>query len=277
MKIFSAGLASDPAEPQRPSAGQAPLTTFRRAGQPSAGQAPLTTFRRAAGSGTAPAALAMAALALAALLGPDPAGAQLFSDGRFSIEPRFGVAFPTGDFGNVDPECAPGETGCDYPTQIGTETGWLWEIAAHYALTEAWSLLARYGQANLDCSPNFCDFDDEAGTRFVGLGVRGTLFPLGSMDIWVEGGGVYEEVTIIRTRDLVGEPISREVAYPWSPGFFGGVGASLPLRADEDLFLTPGFRFHYVPADPPDSDSELNAVDANYFVAEVGVRIVVGR
>lgn len=211
------------------------------------------------------------------LLYSAPAGAQLLSLDRFSIEPRFGAAFPAGDFGNVDPGCAPGETGCDYPTQIGTETGWRWQLVGHYALTEDWSLAASYGQTMLDCSPSFCDLDDEPGTRALGLGIRGILFPIGSMDIWGEAGGVLEEVTIIRTRDLVGEPNSREVSYPWSPGFYGGMGASLPLRADRDIFFTPGFRFHYVPADPPDADSDLEPVDATYFVAEIGVRIVLGR
>lgn len=142
--------------------------------------------------------------------------------------------------------------------------------------SEDWSLVATYGQTKLDCSPSFCDLGEEPGTRSIGLGVRGALLPLGSMDIWVEGGGVFEEVTIIRTRDREGEPVSRKVTYPWSPGFSGGIGASLPLRADRDMFFTPGFRFHYVPADPPDSDWDLTSVDATFIVAEVGVRIVLG-
>lgn len=192
-------------------------------------------------------------MALAALLIPFPTGAQLLSLDRFSLEPRFGAAFPTGDFGNVDPGCAPGATGCDYPTQIGTETGWRWEMVGHYALTEGWSLAASFGQTRLDCSPSFCDVDEDPGSR--------TL----------------EETTIVRTLDPVGEPVSREVTYPWSPGFYGGAGASLPLRAGGDLFFTPGFRFHYVPADPPDSDPDLRSIDATYIVAELGLRILLGR
>ncbi|MFO8174859.1 MAG: hypothetical protein R6T96_11290, partial [Longimicrobiales bacterium] len=92
------------------------------------------------------AAATFIALSPAVLAGPDPAQGQLLPGGRLSIEPRFGAAFPTGDFGNVDPECGSRETGCDYPTQIGTETGWRWEIAGHYALTEAWGLVATYRQ-----------------------------------------------------------------------------------------------------------------------------------
>lgn len=216
-------------------------------------------------------------LSLAGLFNPGMAGAQILSGDRLFVEPRFGAVFPTGDFGNVDPACAPREVGCDYPTQIGVETGWRWQIMAHYAFTPGWSLAAGFGKANLGCAPNFCGDEADPETRNLSLGVRTMAFPLGTMEIWVEGGAVLEEVVIIRTLDAAGEVVVDRVRYPWSPGVYGGAGASLPLRADRDLFFTPGFRFHYVPADPPDNHRDLRSVDATYVVAEIGVRIVLGR
>ena len=206
-----------------------------------------------------------------------PASAQAFSRDRFSLEPRFGMAFPAGDFGDVDPACPPGSVGCDYPTQIGTDPGWRWEVAAHYAVADRWSLVAGFGQTRLGCSASFCGTSVDPGTRNLALGVRAHALPLGSMDLWIEGGGVLEEATIIRTLDLVGEPSARKVRYPWSPGVYLGAGASLPLRGDGDLFFTPGFRFHYVTADPPDSDLDLRSIDITYAVAEVGVKILLGK
>lgn len=208
---------------------------------------------------------------------PRAVSGQIPLTDRFSVEPRFGAAFPTGDFGNVDPGCAPGAVGCDYPTQIGTEVGWRFGLAGHYALTERWSLVATAGLTRLGCSASFCDIDEEPGTRSLALGARVDALPLGSMDLWIEAGGVMEKATIIRTLDLVGEPISREVSYPWSPGVYVGAGAALPLRAAQDLFFTPGFRFHFASADPPDSDSDLRSINVTYAVAEVGVKILIGR
>jgi hypothetical protein len=214
---------------------------------------------------------------LANLVAPPAITAQIPLSGRFSIEPRFGAAFPTGDFGNLDPACAPGSVGCDYPTQIGNEVGWRWELAGHFSMTDRWSLVGSFGQTKLGCSASFCDPAEEPGARTVGLGLRAHAIPLGSMDIWLEGGGVMERVAVIRTLDPEGNAVSDRVWYPWAPGGYFGAGASLPLRADGDLFFTPGFRFHYVPTDPPDSHPDLQTLNATYVVAEIGVRILLGR
>jgi hypothetical protein len=137
-------------------------------------------------------------------------------------------------------------------------------------------MVAGFGQTRLGCSASFCGTRVEPGTRNLALGVRANALPLGSMDLWIEGGGVLEEATIIRTLDLVGEAIARKVRYPWSPGVYLGAGASLPLRGDGDLYFTPGFRFHFVSADPPDSDADLRSIDVTYVTAEVGVKILMG-
>ena len=216
-------------------------------------------------------------LVLGALLTPLPVQAQTFHLDRVSIEPRVGVAFPTGDFGNVDPACPPGGSGCDYPMQIGTETGWRWEVRLHYALTSHWGVVGGFGKTKLDCSPSFCGPDDKPGTRALSLGVKGIAFPLGSMDIWVEGGGALEEISIVRTQDATGDAISTLVHYPWAPGFYGGIGAELPLTGRDNFFFTPGFRFRYVPADPPDAHSDLESVTATYVLFEVGFRVNLGK
>ena len=212
-----------------------------------------------------------------ALLTPLPVQAQTFHLDRVSIEPRVGVAFPTGAFGNVDPACPPGGSGCDYPMQIGTETGWRWEVRLHYALTSHWGVVGGFGKTKLDCSPSFCGPDDKPGTRALSLGVKGIAFPLGSMDIWVEGGGALEEISIVRTQDATGEAISTLVHYPWAPGFYGGIGAELPLTGQDNFFFTPGFRFRYVPANPPDAHSDLESVTATYVLFEVGFRVNLGK
>jgi len=232
---------------------------------------------RAIGSSGLFPAMAAATVLLAGLFHPPAVQGQTSLVQRLSLEPRFGAAFPTGDFGNVDPACPAGSVGCDYPTQVGTEVGWRFGLAGHYALTERWSLVATLGLTRLGCSASFCDVDEEPGTRSLALGARANALPLGSMDLWIEGGGVLEKATIVRTLDLVGEPISREVTYPWSGGVYVGAGANLPLRAAEDLFFTPGFRFHFASADPPDSDSDLRSINVTYAVAEIGVKILFGR
>lgn len=218
----------------------------------------------------------LATLAVAGL-GPTSAQAQAPTLNRFSLEPRVGVAFPTGDFGNVDPACPPGGSGCPFPLQVGTDTGWRWALRAHYALNPHWSIVGEFGKANLDCSPTFCGIDHKPGTKGFSLGVRTIVFPLGTMDVWLEGAGVVEKVTVIRTQDQVGEPVSSAVSYPWSPGFTAGAGAELDLNGDRNFFFSPGFRFRYVPADPPDSDPDLASITATYMLFEVGFRVVLGK
>jgi hypothetical protein len=96
------------------------------------------------------------------------------------------------------------------------------------------------------------------------------------MDIWVEGAGLLEEATIVRSEDREGNRAPAAVSYPWSLGFSVGLGAELPLRGAYDLFFTPGFRFRYVPADPPDSHSDLASITATYMLFEIGFRIALG-
>lgn len=207
----------------------------------------------------------------------EPAGAQLLQLNRFSIEPRVGAAFPTGDFGNVDPSCPPGGESCPFPSQVGTETGWRWSIRALAELNKRWSLVGEYGKTNLGCSAAFCGSSKRPHAQSVGLGVRAVAFPMGSMDIWVGGGAVLEETTIIRTRDAAGNPDISAVSFPWSLGFSGGFGAELALTGERTSFFSPGFRFRYVPADPPDSAPELKAITATYMLFEIGFRILLGR
>ena len=85
-----------------------------------------------------------------------------------------------------------------------------------------------------------------------------------------------EKFSIIRTRDLVGDPSSRRVWYPWSPGFYGGGGAELPLTGEGNFFFTPGFQFRYVSSDPPADHADLNPVTATYFLAEIGFKVLLG-
>lgn len=209
-------------------------------------------------------------------LTPSPAQAQGSFLEHLSIEPRVGVAFPTGDFGNIDPTCTPGSTGCSFPVQVGTETGWRWAIRAHYNPTPRWSLFGEFGKANLRCSATFCGSKVTPGTKGLSLGLRVIAFPLGSMDIWVEGAGLLEEATIIRAEDREGNRAPSAVPYPWSLGFSAGLGAELPLRGAYDLFFTPGFRFRYVPADPPDAHSDLASITATYMLFEIGFRMALG-
>lgn len=216
-------------------------------------------------------------LGLVAFITPPPAHAQTLGLDRVSVEPRIGIAFPTGDFGNVDPACPPGASGCDYPKQVGTETGWRWELRLHYALTSHWSVVGGFGKTKLDCSPSFCGFEHKPRTSALSLGVRGIAFALGSMDVWVEGGGALEEISIVRTQDATGDAISTLVHYPWTLGVYGGIGAELALTGQDNFFFTPGFRLRYVPADPPDAHSDLEAVTATYVLFELGFRVTLGR
>ena len=211
------------------------------------------------------------------LLNPAPVSAQALKMDRLSVEPRVGVAFPTGDFGNVDPACPSGGSACPFPLQTGTATGWRWAISTHYALSPRWSVVGEFGKAHLGCSAIFCGTTEKPEIQGLSLGVRAIAFPLGSMDIWVEGAGVLEQATIIRSQDQEGNRNPSAVTYPWSLGFSGGVGAELPLRGAYDFFFTPGFRFRYVPADPPTSDSDLASITATYFLFEVGFRAALGR
>jgi len=218
----------------------------------------------------------LAALAVPGV-SPSCAQAQSATLHRLSLEPRVGIAFPTGDFGNVDPACPPGASGCPFPLQVGTDTGWRWALRAHYALNPHWSIVGEFGKANLDCSPTFCGIDHKPGTKGFSLGVRAIVFPLGTMDVWLEGAGVLEKVTIIRTQDQAGESFPSAVSYPWSPGFSAGAGAELDLNGNGSFFFSPGFRFRYVPADPPDSDPDLASITATYMLLEVGFRVVLGK
>lgn len=214
--------------------------------------------------------------ALGLLLPSPPSHAQTFRVDKLSIEPRIGVVFPTGDFGNVDPACPPGGSGCDFPKQVGVEAGWRWDLRLHYALTPRWGVVGGFGKTSLDCTAIFCGFEDKPGAMSLNLGLRGIVFPLGSMDFWVEGGGVLEKVSIIRTRDVSDNPVSKLVRYPWSLGFQGGIGAELALTGEGNFYFSPGFRFSYVPADPPDSNSDLDSITATYVLAEIGFRVVLG-
>ena len=211
------------------------------------------------------------------LFTPPPTHGQSFGLNRLSIEPRVGAAFPTGDFGNVDPSCPPGGESCPFPLQVGTETGWRWSVRALVEITPRLSVLGEYGRTSLGCSPAFCGTDKKPQTQAVGVGLRAIVFPLGSMDIWVEGGAVLEEASIIRTRDQSGSQSISTVSYPWSVGFSGGFGAELALTGERTSFFTPGFRFQYVPADPPSTDSDLSSITATYMLFEIGFRILLGK
>jgi len=211
------------------------------------------------------------------ILGPTGVQAQSSTLARLSLEPRVGMAFPTGDFGDVDPACPPGSSGCPFPLQVGTETGWRWALRAHFAITEHWSVVGEFGKTSLGCSPTFCGTAKKPRTRGINLGIRAIAFPLGSMDIWVEGAGVLEQTTVIRVQDQEGNEVASAVPYPWSPGFSAGFGAELDLKGDESLFFTPGFRFRYVPSDPPDSNPDLASITATYMLFELGFRVVMGK
>ena len=247
--------------------GPAKLPRRRRAGPPR-----LFTARRIPASPLIP--------ALSLLLGVviPGAGSRLLAQSpvlsRFSLEPRVGVAFPTGDFGDVDPTCPSGSSGCPFPVQVGTETGWRWSLRALFALNPRLSLVGEYGKAKLGCSPSFCGTEERPETQGATLGIRLIAFGLGSMDFWVEGSGVLERPTIVRTRSETGETAISSVSYPWSPGFSVGVGTELDLKGDGTLFFSPGFRFRYIPADPPESDPDLASITATYLLIEVGFRVV---
>ncbi len=211
------------------------------------------------------------------LVCPKAAVAQAVLPDFLSFEPRVGAAFPTGDFGNVDPLCPPRGESCPFPLQIGTEVGWGWSLRALAEIREGWSVVGEYGRAHLGCSTTFCGSTKKPETQSVGLGLRIVAFPLGSMDVWVEGGGVLEETTIIRTRDESGNSEVSTVAYPWSLGFSGGFGTELALTGSRTSFFTPGFRFRYVPADPPDTDPDLAPITTTYMLFEIGFRFLLGR
>ena len=136
---------------------------------------------------------------------------------------------------------------------------------------------ARARDTKLGCSPSFCGSKHKPRTSALSLGVRGIAFALGSMDIWVEGGGALEEISIVRTQDATGNSTPTLVHYPWAPGFYGGFGAELALTGRDNFFFTPGFRFRYVPADPPDAHSDLEPVTAMYTLFELGFRVTLGR
>ena len=227
----------------------------------------------ASGRGLHPPLLILILAMVSPAVRPVPLSGQGFSRDRISIEPRIGVAIPTGDFGNIDPACPTGSSGCPFPIQVGTETGWGWAIRTQYALNPLWSLFGEYGKANLNCSVTFCGTRVSPGTKGLSLGLRAMALPLGNMDIWVEGAGVFEEVTIIRSEDREGNREPAAVAYPWSLGISGGVGAELPLTGENNFFFSPGFRFRYVPADPPDDHTDLTSVIATYMLFEVGFRV----
>ena len=211
------------------------------------------------------------------LVCPERATAQAFLPDFLSFEPRVGAAFPTGDFGNVDPSFPPGGESCPFPLQIGTEVGWRWSLRALAEIREGWSVVGEYGRAHLGCSATFCGSTKKPETQSVGLGLRVVAFPLGSMNVWVEGGGVLEETTIIRTRDESGDSEVSAVPYPWSLGFSGGFGTELALTGSRTSFFTPGFRFRYVPADPPDTDPDLAPITTTYMLFEIGFRFLLGR
>lgn len=129
----------------------------------------------------------------------------------------------------------------------------------------------------MDCSATFCGNAVKPGVRGLGVGIRAIAFPLGSMDIWVEGEGVFEQVTIIRVQDPAGNRTPSAVDYPWSYGFSGGAGAELALTGKGDIYFSPGFRFRYVPADPSDSEPDMASVKATFMLFEVGFREGLGR
>lgn len=216
--------------------------------------------------------LALVGLCVPAL----PAQAQTSLLQRISFEPRVGFASPTGDFGNVDPACPSGASGCPYPTQIGADSGWRWGIRGLVGLSPRWSLVAEYGKSMLGCSATFCGTQKKPGIQGMSAGVRVLALPVGSMDIWVEGAGVLEKVTVIRTLDEDGNPAPSTVAYPWSMGFSGGIGAELALDRRETWFFSPGFRFRYVPADPPESQPDMKSITATYLLFELGFRMALG-
>ncbi len=219
-------------------------------------------------------ALGAAILVLTAF--PASGSGQVTGLDRFSLEPRVGVAFPTGDYGDVDPGCPSGASGCAFPLQIGAEAGWRWEIRVHYALSPRWSLVAGAGKSQLGCSGPFCGGAPAPEANGGTLGMRGNILPVGSMRLWAEAGVALEEFSIIRTRTPVGDPTARRVRYPRSLGFYAGGGADLALTGRENLFFTPGFRFRQVVADPPSGQSDLKRVAATLLVAEIGFRVALG-
>ena len=215
-------------------------------------------------------------LVLLSLLPVHPLEGQLFSKGRWAVEPRVGVAFPTGDFGDVDAACPLGSVGCDYPLQTGAETGWRWEARVHLRLNPTFSLVAGFGKTMFGCSGPFCGTGPDPESRALSLGIKSHLFSLGTMEIWGEGGGALEKFSVIRTLTPAGEPTSLRVWYPWSLGFYAGGGAELALTARGNFFFTPGFRFRFIPADPPDAHADLASLDATYILGELGFKVLLG-
>jgi len=143
-------------------------------------------------------------------------------------------------------------------------------------LSPRWSLVAEFGKSMLGCSATFCGTEKKPGIQGMSAGLRVLALPVGSMDIWVEAAGVLEEVTIVRTQDEEGNPAPSMVDYPWSMGFSGGIGAELALNRRETWFFSPGFRFRYVPADPPGSQPDMKSITATYLLFELGFRMALG-
>jgi hypothetical protein len=224
---------------------------------------------------TCPPTLGFLLLALAAT--SQNLDAQIFTKGRVGIEPRIGIAFPLGDFGNADPSCPVGATGCDYPDQTGVEPGRRWDVRVHYFLTDRVTLVAGYGRTKFGCSGPFCGSAPDPEAQAFDLGVRTVAGSLGSMDIWVEGGGSMEKFSIIRTRNESGEPESKRVWYPWSLGFFVGGGAELPLTGEGNFYFSPGFQYHHATADPPSSQPNLQSVTAQSLTAQIGFKLLLER
>lgn len=216
-------------------------------------------------------------LLLALFIQPSSLDAQLLQRGRFALEPRIGVAFPKGDFGDVDPECPLQTAGCDYPAQTGTEVGWRWDARVHYFLTEGLSAIAGFGKAKMGCPATFCGAAPEPETRSVSLGLKGRFLALGNMDLWAELGGTLEKFSVVRTKNPQGGVEALRVWYPWSPGVYGGMGAELALTGQRDFFFTPGFSVRYIPADPPKEHSDLDSVAAYYLLTEIGFKVLLGR
>jgi hypothetical protein len=220
-------------------------------------------------------ALGLVILTLSSL--PSEIQGQLFTMERFAVEPRLGIAFPTGDFGNADPSCPVGSAGCDYPDQTGVETGLRWDVRIHYRLSDRVTMVGSFGKTKFGCSGPFCGSGSDPETRDLSLGFRAMAFDVGSMGIWAEGGAAVEKFSIIRTRNETGEAEPSRVWYPWSFGIYGGGGVELPLTGDGNFFFTPGFHFRHVSSDPPSSDPDLQPVTATYILAQVGFKVVLAR
>jgi hypothetical protein len=207
------------------------------------------------------------------------ASAQTFA-GRVSIEPRVGLALPTGDFGDSDPTCPVipgGGPSCPYPIQTGAKPGWRWTLRAHYTLNTWLGVFAGYGQARFKCAAALCFGADKPKTQGFEAGFKAVVIPLGSMTGWVEGAGTYERVSIVRTLTPEGERQSLLVDYGGATGLSLGVGAELPLRGTLDLTFSPSVRFRLYDADPPSDHPDMASVPVRYALFELGFRYIFGR